>query len=330
MSVKLFRAAVAGGSLCVGALLSPVALAQVLSSDDFSGIDLTSIDPDPGTPGAQFDTSTTAAPLSGATTGTGFGMPWFVQNSDRSTPGYNITATTPLVPGGGNYAIGGDAFQGTGRVFDGTDAGPFAANGLRNGDFDGGNQGSNNRLGTPGSSLLISANFRVDVGSGDQKYLQIGRDSNLRFGNNNDNAAIVIGDVDGSAAASRFYTLSSNGTDVTSTAPYTVGTSDLLIVRVDYAATGVGDPSATTFAVPATLSLFVNPADPLNPSGTPAATLLSTDATFSGLGFYGGNGAGQSSFDNFSVSVAPPVPEPVGLSALGLAAALTTLRRRRA
>lgn len=293
--MNLRRMALIAGLATAPFMLAGAAHAGVLASEDFNGV--------------TYPNGSSAVPLNGVNDGTGFSGAWVVQNGNASIPGYNVSNANPISGGdNSNYATGGNGYQGSGRPFDTSNTGTFGSAGLVN-------AGTFSTIGGNGQTLLFSALMRIDNTSGDPKALTLGNVDN----NSYSVANVYMGYLD--ANANHDWTLSTSnggGSVVTadSNVAFTVGTAAELVTKIAYNATGTG----------ATLSLYVNPSNPLNPSGPANATLVTTDGTFQHLQYDAGYAPGESSFTNLSIQTA--VPEPATLGILGLGA-LGLLRRRR-
>jgi hypothetical protein len=254
-----------------------------------------------------FEGVTAPASLEGAATGSGiFAAPWNVQNDDLGldgpttggvqsgspVAGYNIRNTTPLTGASGNYATGGDGYQGANRILD-----REAAIAINSGLGD----GSTTSIGGGGVTLNFSGVLRRDE---NQQSIVLGLGS-FAFGSgvNSANTGFGFGDVDNNG----FIDVFSRGQTFNSPIALVNGTSYLINVQAAFAQTGTA----------ANLTLSVN--------GVFAGTLATTNATFNELGFYGQNGPNRTSVDNLSLSV---VPEPSSL-ALGVIGVLGIVARRR-
>ena len=248
-----------------------------------------------------FETSlpsaTNAVPLEGAATGTGiFAEPWQVQNDDSSIPGYNIVNATSLTRESGNYAIGGDSYQGSARTLDRAAAVAIAP-GLAN------LSGTTEVIGGGGLTLEFSGVIRRDAG---QRPIPVNLGTNFFGGatSGSANTGFGFGDEDENG----FIDVFSRGTTFNSPIALTLGMSYNVTVRAVFAETGTA----------AALTLFVD--------GVQVGALATLNGTFREVGFYGGNGVNSSSVDNLSLSVVPE-PSSIALGALGVLGLVARRRR---
>jgi MYXO-CTERM domain-containing protein len=250
-----------------------------------------------------FEGVTAPASLEGAATGTGiFAAPWDVQNDDLGlngdgspVDGYNIRNTTPLTGASGNYATGGDAYQGSARSLDRAAAiaiNPALAN----------TSGSREVIGGGGLTLDFSGVVRRDQS---QQSIRLGVGSGFFGGatTGSNNFGFGFGDSDENG----FIDVFSRGQVFNSTVQLVNGTSYFISVQAAFAPEGTA----------ANLTLSID--------GVAAGVLPTLDATFSELAFYGQNGANRTSVDNLSLAI---VPEP-GSLVLGVIGVLGIAARRR-
>jgi hypothetical protein len=235
--------------------------------------------------------------------GAGWTGPWQTQNGSTTPPGYDLIASSPLVVGGtafGGYATGGSNWQSTGRSFDTSSAGPFAAY-----------LNASSLIGKAGTSLYFSVLMRKDANTDDEMSVTLHSNANPPW---NISPGIAVGHFgSGSNTGSkRYWSLKIGSTVYKTSALITVGQAAQLVCRIEFAATS-------------TISVFVNPPASGLPS-VPSAKATTTNAVaFRSLGYYGGSGSRQSSIDDIQLassfsavgagSLTPPAT-PTGLSAV--------------
>ena len=215
--------------------------------------------------------------LDASASGFGWASGWVVQNSDRSTPGYAVTTATPLQSAGleqsGGYAVGGSLYQTAGRAVDTSSSGPFA------------NYLSGGAIGTPGTSIWISALLRKDTGTNDELSLTLfaggpawwaaqGHLSIGFFGGGS-----IVGGI-------RYWSLKTSGQVIPTAVPVVTGQAALLVLRIDFGANS------------STATLFVNPALGVSqPQDSGVQSTVADSLAFSNVAFYGGDLAGEGSVD---------------------------------
>ncbi len=242
----------------------------------------------------------------------GWAAAWQVQNGSKNVPGYNITSTTPLTYAGlatsGNYGIGGDVYQGSGRALNVSAAGPFSAY-LSSGLID-----------APGQTIWISFLLRQDVKNaapyvaltaqgGGQSWLP--SPANIEVG--------YFGSASNNSSGNPLWSLQYNGTTLQTNVPVVTGQTTLFVIADTFGSNGQPDQ----------ISLYV---DPTSLGGTAPATPTlqyspANTTAFQSIAYYGGNTANQSSLDeirvgtNFAavtpsvVVVIPPPPTSLTVTA---------------
>lgn len=289
------RSAIAG-VLAAGAFVTS-ASAQLLTSETFTGY----------TAGPAFGL---AEELAGqGTAGGGWSGAWQNQGAgDPGSPGdqYVVSNETPL-NGGGNYGFGGGAYTGATRSLDDSAGGYFGSQGLTQ-DVGGGNH----RIGVDnGKDWVFSADIRIDTLQNGQNYwLGLGYNMFDGGGVNETNLKFAFGVTGG------VFALVSNGSTASSAVSVTQGTVYTVSVVADF-----------TGGTAANLSLYLNEADPLAPTGSAIATLATANATFEQLGWLGSSGR-RMSVDNIHIAQAIPEPSTVAGVFGGLALAVAGVARR--
>jgi hypothetical protein len=242
-------------------------------------------------------------PLNAANTGSGWASPWQVQNNSTTVPGYNIAVASPLTYTGistsGHYAIGGDAWQSSGRLLDTTATGPFAP------------YLAGNLIGAPGTTLTFGVLMRKDIDTDDEMSVTLHAGGTPWWVST---PGISIGHFGGASdtAGVRYWSLRLGGVVYQTQTPVVVGQTAFLVLQIAFGSTS-------------TVNLYVNP--PLNslPATPGAQATSSTSIAFQSVAFYGGSGASQSSIDelrfasNYGSLVSgttPPPAAPTSLSAV--------------
>ncbi len=235
--------------------------------------------------------------------GSGWAAPWQVQNGSTTIPGYNTSNALPLnYPGvstSGNYALGGDAWQTAGRLFDTSPGGAFAP------------YLTNNLIGASGTTLTFGVLLRKDLDTDDQMSVT------LHAGNPPwwvSSPGIAIGHFGAASdtGGTRYWSLRLDGVVYQTSVPVVVGQPAFLVLQIAFGATS-------------TVGLYVNPpAGTLSGSPDVQATTPNSVA-FQSVAFYGGSGANQSSIGEIRVASsyqallaggAPPPSAPGAISAV--------------
>ncbi|HEX8547165.1 MAG TPA: LamG-like jellyroll fold domain-containing protein, partial [Cytophagaceae bacterium] len=248
----------------------------------------------PAAPLAYDDFNTTPGALEAKTSGSGWEKAWYVQNSDVTVPGYNVSSSSPMtystLKTTGNYAIGGYAYLSAGRMIDVGNAAfaPYLSSGL---------------IGASGTTMYISALMRKDVNYDDELSLQTHSNWIECFATENATGMGYFGSSSNTSGV-RYWSLKVNGAVIQTTVPVSVGTTALLVMKITFGATN-------------TISLFVNPSS--IGSAEPAAILTTTTTSavaFKAIAFYGGNSINQSSIDEIRIasSYASATPTTSSLS----------------
>ena len=220
--------------------------------------------------------------LNGASAGSGWSGGWGTQNGDTTIPGYNIEDSNPLQFAGlqslTSYAVGGSAWQATGRGFDTSGTGPFS--GLLSG----------NLIGAPGTSLWFSILMRKDQANDQQVSVTL-HPSNIPW--YAPAPAVGVGYFSSSSDLNgqRYWSLAVGSSCQMTNVPVVVGESTLLVVNVIFSST-------TSSAI-----LYVNP---LHLGGQPPATSQATISTadslaFQSLAYYAGDGSANSSIGELRI-----------------------------
>lgn len=244
--------------------------------------------------------------LDGLSDGLGWREPWSVQNATKT--GFLVQTATPLVVAGlasdAPYAVGGIAYQGSGRTLDVSAGGRFA-NYLTPAGF----------IGKAGTTLWISALLRLDTDKTTDVHISF-HSSNAAWweGDPNWPSKIGLGTYRETRAANGGPTwglavLTPTATDPTARAVYdskvpaVIGQAALLVASIDFGATG------------GTVKLWVNPgslggAAPATPLASATATV---DLSFKALSWYPGDDTNLGSLDEVRLgtsfaSVTPKVP----------------------
>lgn len=229
--------------------------------------------------------------LNSTGSGTGWSGPWATQNGSTNTPGYSLTQSSLLQYPGllstGNHAIGGDAYQTTGRGFDTSASGAFSGN------LNGG------VIGAPGTTLWMSILVRKETSTDDECSIALHPGTPVWYVTA---PLVAIGYFGGSSnqGSTRFWSLKAAGAVIKTNVPVSAGETALLVLRLDFA-------SSTTVA------LYVNPGQlgGTPPASASAQTVIASSSGFRSLAYYGGNGANQSSIDEIRVGSSYAVVTPL-------------------
>jgi len=233
--------------------------------------------PGAGTLMAYDDFNTGTGTLHNVNTGAGWSGAWFNQNADTSVPGYNVANTSLLsystLKKTGNYAVGGDSYQLTGRGINVNAGGPF------NSYLTGG------LIGLSGKTLWVSAMLRKDVSNTDENDFVLHADVTQWNASTPLVSAGYFG-TNSETSGTKYWTLKIGNTYYKSNVAVTIGSTALLVVKITFGATN-------------NVSLYVNPSSlggsapgTANASGTTTSSIA-----FKNLAYYGGNGFSQSSID---------------------------------
>lgn len=263
------------------------------------GENLVAYSPGGGTLFASDDFSSPAGTLHGVSSGSGWSAPWKVQNSDTSIPGYNISAEGGLsyenLSTSGNFAIGGDRYQKSGRGLDVSPAGPFS-------DYLAGDL-----IGAEGKTLFISFLLRKDSDNNEPVHVQLHSGKIVTYTNP---ALVSVGyfGAESNEGSVKYWSLKTGSDVIRSNIPVVAGETALLVLKLDFAAT-------------TTASLFVNPASTGGkaPATASASVASATSLAFKSFVFYGGNSTNQGAIDEIRMGDTYSIVTPAGLSANSVA-----------
>jgi hypothetical protein len=194
-------------------------------------------------------------PMEGAAGGTGWDIPWNVQNEDETVPGYNAVASSlPYsdLQVTGNSASGGFAYLTMGRRLNTSDSGPFS-------DYV---SQYDNGIGTAtGDTLWTSFVLSKDVNN-DQSAMVSMHTENLAWCDNCTSEKIAIGyfGTNSNTGGQRYWTLQLNNTYHLSSVAVSINQPTFFVVRTIFEA---GDTQ---------VDLFINPAT-IGNNGIPSPTL---------------------------------------------------------
>lgn len=231
-----------------------------------------------------------AGSLHNSANGSGWSTAWAVQNSDTTTPGWELRTASPfsyagLQTSGSGYASGGRGYLSTGRGLDLTNWPYFFKR----------TEGGNVNLGTSGTSVYISALVRRDNANAQGAFINVSSNS----------TAAVQGDwkagtfVQNGKWALRTRDASNNWVITESTINATVGQVYLLVLQL-------------TFGTTDTVSLYVNPTSLGGTPPTPDLTVNSgRDIFFRFVTFHPHHDANNGSMDDLRIgdsyaAVTPP------------------------
>ncbi len=236
--------------------------------------------PPPGNLMAYDPMSASTGPLHGASSGSGWGGAWQVQNNNTAVPGYNISNSSPMSYGSlarsGNYAIGGREYLTSGRRLDTSSNGPFK-------DYLSGTSGL---IGASGKTLWMSFLLRKDANNDQPCYVFTSNEPTVWYPHTPLVSAGYFGSPSHSGGT-RYWTLKIGTSSYYRTnVPVTIGQTVLLVVKIEFGSTN-------------TVSLYVNPSSlGGNPPSSPSASATATSSlAFRNFGYYGGEGTNQSSLD---------------------------------
>ena len=226
-------------------------------------------------------------------TGFGWGAAWKQQNGNTDIPGFNITEENPLAYPGlistPKYAVGGYAWQGSGRVLDCSAEGAFAEY-----------LTDASRIGKSGTVLWFSTIYRRD-----------GNASNVITFHNDGNMGSINGAL-GITIQDNEFALRMEGAEATPVktgVTATVGETFLVVAKMEF-----GD---NTDDNKHKVSLFINPAiGGAEPTAQATAESSNGNIPFSAIGWYPGPDPGLASIDEirFGKTFASVTPAKPGYS----------------
>lgn len=212
--------------------------------------------------------------------GTGFSASWQVQNGNTTVPGYQ-SASGNLgfsdLQSFGNHAAGGNAYLTAGRMLNTDLSGPFASY------IDNGN------IGQPGTSLFLSALLRKENDNDQAAYFAFHQTSVAWFIGGTSSAWIGLGyfGTNSNNSGTRYWTLRVGSDFYQTSVPVSVGTAAFMVAEIQF---GSNDTH--------TINVWINPSS--LGAVTPTPTLSQTvnhSLALNAIGYYGGNGVGESSID---------------------------------
>lgn len=246
-----------------------------------------------------------SAPLNSWESGFGWKAAWEVQNGNRE--GYAVTNASPLTVAGllstPGYAVGGNAYLGSGRPLDTSAGGPFSRYLKKTGG-----------IGRIGTTLWVSALLRLDAKGKNDTAIYL-HNSNASWWRDDPNGPpkVGIGTFEQTASPENVQTWAVRVLD-TSVAgglpPFrlydtkvvaTPGKATLLVASITFACNG------------GTVNLYVNPPGGANPPAAPSVTATGVgDLWFKALAFYPGNDKNTGSVDEIRLgtSFAAVTPAP--------------------
>lgn len=195
--------------------------------------------------------------------GTGWAMPWSVQNGSTTIPGYQINNGSGSLSFGalqtlGRYAIGGDVYLTAGRRLDDADNGAFAQYVAQ----------YNDGIGThaDGDTLWVSFLLRKDENNGEPVWVDLHDSGGIGWCSGcaaQHIAAGYFGSADSDVGGQRRWTLGINGAYYPTPVAVSVGTSAFMVLRIVFnnGNTNVGlfvNPSSLGNTLPATPTLSQN------------------------------------------------------------------------
>jgi hypothetical protein len=225
--------------------------------------------------------------------GSGWGAAWQVQNADTSVPGYNVANTSLLsyltLSRSGNYAIGGDAYQTSGRAMDAAAGGTFGTNGYLTG----------STIGASGKTLWMSMMIRKDAANDQECWVMQHADQTVTWPQNAPRVGVGYFGAASNTGGTRYWSVKVGATVVKSNVALTVGQTALLVVKVTYGAT-------------TTVDLYVNPASlgGAAPGTANATTSTTSSMAWINLGYYAGDAFSQSSIDEIRFGTSYAVVTP--------------------
>lgn len=239
------------------------------------------------------------APLNALNGGTGWIIPWNVQNDDTDIPGYQInngagSLTYSNLQTIGRYATGGYQYLTSGRILNTGEYGPFSDYVA---DFD-------NGIGTQtGDTLWISLLLRKSQNNGEDVWVDFHDNGNASWCYSCATQHISVGyfgSANSDVSGQRRWTLALNGTYYPTSVPVVVNTSAFMVLRVIF-------NSGNT-----NVSLYVNPATLGNTTPTPTLTQnTGTANVLRSLAAYMGSNPGNGAIDElrFATSYACVAPD---------------------
>jgi hypothetical protein len=240
----------------------------------------------------------TAGVLDDTNGGTGWGVPWYVQNDDKVLPGFAITPDVPLTFGTlsstPSHMTGGRVYLACGRGFDLTEAGAFAA------------YVDTGAIGKAGTTLWMSVLLRKDEASNSPLEVSL-HGSNAVHWNGDPGAptTVAVGtfDMGSEMDGKRYWSLKVRDQVVRTPVEVVVGQTVLLVASIE-------------FGAPAAVRLWANPANlggeaPATP--TVEVTNVAMPLAFKALAIYPGAEPGFGSIDELRfgttfAAVTPVVP----------------------
>ncbi|MBK8847171.1 MAG: T9SS type A sorting domain-containing protein [Bacteroidetes bacterium] len=226
------------------------------------------------------------APLNGLSGGSGWGLPWDVQNGNTVVPGFNASSgslTFGALSTSGNKGIGGYQYLTIGRRLNLSSTGPFAPF-IANGE---------DRIGTQtGTTLWFSGLIRKEVNNSQPVNFAI-NETNLAwcdacgaynvsfgyFGSNSD------------SAGQRYWTLRVNANYYRTSIPVQANVTAFAAIRIDFNA-------ANTL-----VSLYANPTTfGNNMPPTPTLTVTTSPSSYRSIIVYLGDGPSQGAIDELRVA----------------------------
>lgn len=248
--------------------------------------------------------------LDGVTTGSGFAIPWYVQNfNPNDAEGYRLRSESPLLYPGllsrGGYAVGGYVYVTAGRLVDVPSFGLYQV------------LNSNPpQVGQTGLTLWASCLLRKEAANDEPVYFSLSRGP---YAQGEGDLRILVGyfGAESNFGGHRYWSLAirnaaNTGFEVVrSNVPIVTGETSLLVWRMAF---GGQDQ----------ISLFVNPASlgggpPGVPNAQANSTVGGTNLEFRTLGFYGGNSLDQGSGDEVRIGDSYAAVTPMGARVNGSA-----------
>lgn len=238
----------------------------------------------------------TGTPIDAQFGGTGWSSPWQVQNGNTQQPGYAATGTSSLSYSNlqtlGNYFSGGQLYLSIGRPLNLSSSGPFAPY-----------LTPSNRIGAPGTTLYWSVLLRKEQNN-NQTIAAMLQGGNTTPWVTNQNPRVVLGYFGTASELNgvRYWSLGINNSTYLTNVPVIVGTTQLLVMRIDFGASS------------SMVHCWVNPIN-IGGSEPPAALQITVNNTIelSAFAAYLGNDPNQGSLDEIRVgsSYACVTPDPL-------------------